>query len=800
MIIHSVELEGFGCFLQRARFSFSASQPNLITGPNGSGKSTLFGALAAAFVIHHRANAEDIRRWKPWGRDLAPRVTVEFECGGTRYRLTKVFLRQMQALLEQEGPHGFAPSASGDAVEERLSGFLGGSPAPGIDARTRRWLLAGLLWVPQHQLLHTEVDEAVQESVRRTFGAQTRNPALQRILAEVERLYAQDWTPTGRARANSPLQTLPPQIEQLEEEIRELSAGLSQLETLRDRMAELERQIALLEAERARLTGSVRGLEAEDQRRSQIQADLEKKRLDKVWAEANYGRLSGILDARATLGNRRLAAQRRVEALEAGLQDASARLHGADEAFRKACEEADQHIAAAERGLEQAHAPDARELAQMERLARERAELTVKLDSALLHAEIIPEVDGRLEVLEGEPRGWMELHSLESARISGSPRIELRIPGFGRLRLSGPAESAAELRARLAEIEEAWRKLVEPYGNGGLEELRQRRQHADALALELERWRAARASHQEGRSAEAVARDAARTEFGLLQTQLAEAQGELDSLEEEAMRLQAEGRSDAEIRQELDRLALDVHGLTEAIAQLGRQMEAFPADLGDRLERLRQSAAALETNLATAREELQQYRDRLNQLQGQAIYSSLAEKQALLEQKKLDLERERLRADANRLLRTTLNAILDEAQRQVLPRLEVQVLELLDEITADFARQVALEPGSWAPRQILPAIADVQVPPAQFSGGEQEQLHLAVRLALADILTQEEPFPVVLDDAMLSTDDGRLFRILRMLEQRQGRIQWMILTCHPERFASLAGAHVIRMGTHDAAA
>jgi len=66
-----------------------------------------------------------------------------------------------------------------------------------------------------------------------------------------------------------------------------------------------------------------------------------------------------------------------------------------------------------------------------------------------------------------------------------------------------------------------------------------------------------------------------------------------------------------------------------------------------------------------------------------------------------------------------------------------------------------------------------------------------VRLALAEMLTETEPFPVVLDDALLATDDERLERILRCVEELQGSVQWLILTCHPERFAALAAAHRI---------
>jgi hypothetical protein len=37
-----------------------------------------------------------------------------------------------------------------------------------------------------------------------------------------------------------------------------------------------------------------------------------------------------------------------------------------------------------------------------------------------------------------------------------------------------------------------------------------------------------------------------------------------------------------------------------------------------------------------------------------------------------------------------------------------------------------------------------------------------------------------------------------MIGQRARRTQWMILTCHPERFRTLADAHLVRIGSRSA--
>jgi DNA repair exonuclease SbcCD ATPase subunit len=800
MIVLSIELERFGRFVEPARFQFSAQVPNLISGANGSGKSTLLAALSAAFVIPHRSGRADIRNWQPWGRELAPRVTVEFESGGRRYRLTKVFLQAPAATLEEERADGFTLVAEGDAVEQRLPAFLGGSERPGVDASARTWLLAGVLWVPQNRLADTEVDGGVQDVVKAALGAQTRSLALERIEADVRQMYERDWTPTGKLKQASPVSVLLREVDELTRALEQLRARLGELDALRIQIRDLESESAALESERARLEEEEKRLQAEVQTRREAAAEVEKLTLALRKAEAEFGRLAQILQARTTLDRQRAEAQERLAALEEESRKAAQAMEEAEAVCRRVQSDLQLRIAGAEKELDKLRAPSAETLERLQQLDRRRHELAARLESALLHAEIIPENGGRVEVLEGEPRGVVELRSHETARISGSPRIELRIPGFGLLRLTGPAESAAQLRTQMEQLEADWARIVEPLGAGSLEDLRRRRQQADDLLLRLDGWREALRGHEQGRGAGAVAREAARRQCEDVGRQTEERRRELGRLEEEARRLAAERRTDAEIQRVLDELSLEVRGLKLALTQAEARLAAFPPDLETRLEGARQAAAAGTRRLRETGAALEQARYNLAGLQGQAIYTALAEKGALLEQKQRELARARLEADAAKLLKETLESVQAEIQQRVLPRVEERAAAILSWITGGFAERLSLAPGTWKPARVRPSAADIEVPPERLSGGELEQLHLAVRLALAEVLTEKEPFPVVLDDALLATDERRLECILQRMEELQGRVQWLILTCHPERFSELSGAHVIRLDSQGAAA
>lgn len=72
---------------------------------------------------------------------------------------------------------------------------------------------------------------------------------------------------------------------------------------------------------------------------------------------------------------------------------------------------------------------------------------------------------------------------------------------------------------------------------------------------------------------------------------------------------------------------------------------------------------------------------------------------------------------------------------------------------------------------------------------------MAVRLALAELLTKDagQRRLVVLDDVLTATDDERLSRVIAVLDEMRPHAQFVILTCHPERYKPLRGAKFIDM-------
>ena len=87
----------------------------------------------------------------------------------------------------------------------------------------------------------------------------------------------------------------------------------------------------------------------------------------------------------------------------------------------------------------------------------------------------------------------------------------------------------------------------------------------------------------------------------------------------------------------------------------------------------------------------------------------------------------------------------------------------------------------------------VTEPFAGLSVGAREQIAVITRLALADILREAgQSSCVVLDDALVNTDEPRLERMHLVLHKAAERQQILILTCRERDFLQL-GAPIRRM-------
>ena len=85
----------------------------------------------------------------------------------------------------------------------------------------------------------------------------------------------------------------------------------------------------------------------------------------------------------------------------------------------------------------------------------------------------------------------------------------------------------------------------------------------------------------------------------------------------------------------------------------------------------------------------------------------------------------------------------------------------------------------------------VTVPYDSLSGGAKEQLAILARLAGAALVAKEDTVPVVVDDALGFTDPDRLAKMGEVFDTVGAHGQVIVLTCTPERYDGVKGAHRI---------
>jgi DNA repair exonuclease SbcCD ATPase subunit len=327
----------------------------------------------------------------------------------------------------------------------------------------------------------------------------------------------------------------------------------------------------------------------------------------------------------------------------------------------------------------------------------------------------------------------------------------------------------------------------------------------DAAALDTARTEA-EAAHTRCERADKAARkelkdadDAfseAREEHGRAETRLEARRAEnmRVSREIEAERAQTDDAT-------LDRLLADTkHEADAAETRLAAEQDA--------LDRAEPEAAELKhANAESALAELQksiredednrlQLRSELNTLGARGLGEEVAElegERTRLAAKLAAAERE---AKAIRLLRDTLSAKEKEARENFTGPVRARIAPYLKLLFP--GTEIGIDDTSFAIDHFHRS--EVQEKFDALSLGTREQIAVLVRLAFAEYLADHgEPPVVILDDALVNADPGRMQRMLLALRKASQTLQIIVLTCDEARYAPL-GAPIVRLAEARAAA
>lgn len=229
---------------------------------------------------------------------------------------------------------------------------------------------------------------------------------------------------------------------------------------------------------------------------------------------------------------------------------------------------------------------------------------------------------------------------------------------------------------------------------------------------------------------------------------------------------------------------------------LARKVEAAPD-----MATTRAALARAESVDRQAREEVARLKpllarldERIGRSSGEAVEERLAEIEQELEAAQDHLARIEHEVRVLERLKTALEAARNEARDRYFAPIAKELKPLLHLLWPEAEL-------TWGEDSLLPnaLIRNGQEEPIDvLSGGTQEQIALLVRLAFARMLAASgRVVPVILDDALVFTDDDRIERMFDALHRQAGDVQIIVLTCRQRAFRELGG-NALRLSSVEA--
>ena len=541
-------------------------------------------------------------------------------------------------------------------------------------------------------------------------------------------------------------------------------------------------------------------------------------------------------DAAETIGRASAAA----EAAETEAQEARDLLARLDAALR--AREAARHRDASRQRLEQAESVRR----ALEEAQARRALLTIPADAveALQAGEI--EI-AKLRAVEeaGRPSVAIAYESGEAARVTmdGSPlahgeergydgQARLSVPGLATivLRSSRPARSDGRLqkaeekrrallasmgvedlaaaRARQAAAQQAEAQCRELQGQlallapDGLDRLRREvassiptDAEADepvpdpdkarsALAMAEERRIEARQSLREAEPLRAGADEAfiaAETALAALTAERAQIEAALGPEDGRAAR----ERGLADALEELERIRLDAETQAQGLRAAAVDLETAAA----RLKRARSVEEAAAQEAGALRQEIAELNGRIRAYADDAVEEEWRATAEALVAAQTRVEAFAREAAVLQRLSSALEAARAEARELYLKPVMAELKPLLGLLFDDVS--ITFDDKTLLPQTIRRNGQEENV--ERLSGGMREQLSVLTRLAFARLLARDgRPAPVILDDALVYSDDDRIEKMFDALHRQARDQQIIVFSCRQRAFQRLGG-NVLQM-------
>lgn len=896
MILRSITVDGIACFADRFNITDLSDGLNIIYGPNGSGKSTLMTAIARALFDSHRVGGARIKELVPWGRKLSPTVELQFEHGGTGYRIEKKFITEAASTLSRLEDGRYVSLARGSDADSMIREMMQATASSRGASDVNNWGISQILFAPQHEIALPELAGNIAQRIRQSFTDQVMGDEGSRLATCIAEEYKSVFTPAGKYKTGKsapPLIDMQAKRDSLLEQRDELAQLLdtydqcsSDIVSLDDTIKSYTQQLDSIESQRKQATEVADRYRDLIRRRDQETANakaveeqylslqrrieqLAKERNEAAQGEKRIAQLEQQSQQNDTELQQRTEAYKECSAalIEAEKQkieidqlsskaDAAARLTEQTQRIERLArdleriEAATQERDAARRQRSETVVPSADEMRAIRAAIRDYDKALLQLDSAMLHVKILPETALSIDMRQGEISDDRQNDSSGDIHLSGSPSIEFTIDGVGSFEVTGPVASVDQLRSECTRLDKKIAELTEPYGTRDSEQLEQLHQQGieldrrieesensvrerldgreiDSIRTELSRakqiteeiqrsypqWIEAEVSAEALREEAETARRQWETAVADARRKATEAQKELQSAETQqkilAERLESERRqaAQAELRiqsltddgmdddarqKKLDETAIDFRAARASLEQANKAIDQIDGDPMELAETFGRQADQLRKQIERAKNEQSEKRGRLQTIADSSPYGELAEVAERIESLEREIATETKRCLAIRMLHETVTSNMRKISNLVVGPIQQRSQKILRRIIGTRLGSLQLDDNFRPEGLVQPHIEDT-INVGQISGGEREQVEFAIRLALAQILTESDTTgrqTMMLDDVLTMSDTARFARILKLLEESAEKMQILIFTCHPERYGGLENSRM----------
>ncbi|MGH9584888.1 MAG: hypothetical protein ACRD4O_18360, partial [Bryobacteraceae bacterium] len=203
----------------------------------------------------------------------------------------------------------------------------------------------------------------------------------------------------------------------------------------------------------------------------------------------------------------------------------------------------------------------------------------------------------------------------------------------------------------------------------------------------------------------------------------------------------ADGIDDRQRQRDLDDAVLQYDRCRLALEEIEGELRKFAEDPASELSRAEDELTKLDRRLQEAQGKRIEAETKLSSLADRHPYGQLAEISEQLAMVEAKLKREEGHTDALALLRNTFSEVKAELMNTISSPVEKAATKYLEQICAKPIAEIRLT-QSFAAETVAPSqlvgCSDELVALDRLSGGEQEQVFLCTRLALAMELARKE--------------------------------------------------------------